>query len=591
MKKMLSILIVLLATAAVACGGGGDSAADSDSLGSGLAPTATPAGGPLGDFGTAFRESTAPEETAPPSGGVLTRMWDDPTTLDPHLTGDVDSAFIIVEVFSGLVAYNTDLELIPDIAEKIDVEDGRVYTFTLRPNVRFHNGRPVTAEDFKWSLERAANPKTASPVADTYLNDIVGAVDYMDGKASEISGIKAIDKRTLQITVDGPKAYFLAKMTYPTAYVLDREVVEAGGRDWWVENPVGTGPFKLKEYRLGERIILERNDDYYREPAKLSRIHMRLAGGQGMALYENDEIDITGVGLFDVDRVLDPDSPLNRDVVVAPPSFSVSYVGINPNEPPFDDVKFRQALNHAVDKELIASQVLADLVVPAYGILPPEFPGFNPDLRGLRYDPILAQQLLSQTPYAGFLARVDEDSFFYDSAQRFLNESPFADSKRLPRIEVTIPGTGGSPGLSLEVVTEMWRQVLGVDVDTPQVEWATYLKDLDRKQYQAFSGLAWIADYPDPQDFLDILFHSESSINHGGYSNPEVDAVLEDARVEQDPVRRISLYNQAEEMIINDAAWVPLWFSGDQYVLIKPHVKGYKLTPMIVPKHAQVSIE
>ena len=233
--------------------------------------------------------------------------------------------------------------------------------------------------------------------------------------------------------------------------------------------------------------------------------------------------------------------------------------------------------------------MLSDLVHPAYGILPPEFPGYNPDLVGLRYDPDKAQRLLAESKYGAFLSRVEEDSPHYASAQQYLaGVSGSADD--LPRITLSVPGTGGTVGLDVEVILQMWRQVLGVEVDIEQVEWATFLDDLDRKKFQAYTS-GWAADYPDPQDFLDILFHSDSSINHSAYSNPAVDAVLEEARTEQDPARRIQLYHQAEEMIVNDAAWLPRWFTGEQYVLIKPHVSGYKLTPMIVPKLKEVSIQ
>ena len=208
-----------------------------------------------------------------------------------------------------------------------------------------------------------------------------------------------------------------------------------------------------------------------------------LAGGQSMAMYENDEIDLTGVGLYDLERVLDPNEESNKHLVVAPPSFSVSYIGFNASVHPFKDSKFRQALNHAVDKGLIATEVMSDLIEPAYGILPPGFPGYNPDLQGLRYDPELAQRLL--------------DESYYDD---------LSDLDK--RIVITVPGSGGTIGLDLEVVIEMWRQVLGVEVEIEQVEWATYLEDLNQNKFQAFAGLGWQADYPDPQDFLDILFHS-----------------------------------------------------------------------------------
>ncbi|MCI0840344.1 MAG: peptide ABC transporter substrate-binding protein, partial [Chloroflexi bacterium] len=383
------------------------------------------------------------------------------------------------------------------------------------------------------------------------------------GRADTVSGLKAIDDKTLQITIDAPKAYFLAKLTYPTAFVVDKNQVESDPS--WTDSPNGTGPFILREYKVGERIILDRFADYYLEPAKIDQVRMNLAGGQAMAMYENDEIDITGVGLFDLDRLRDPNEPLSKDLRIAPPGFSVSYIGLNPEEPPFDDVKFRRALNFAIDKELIADEVLAGLRVPAYGILPPGFPGFNPELEGLKFNPELARELLA--------------------------ESAYADPDTRPRIVITVPGTGGNIGLDLEVILEMWRQNLGVEVEIQQVEWATYLQDLNRKRFQAFGGLAWQADYPDPQDFLDILFHSESETNHGGYSNPEVDRLLEQARVEIDTGKRIKLYHEAERMIVEDAAWVPLWYTGERHLLLKPYIKGYALTPMTIPKLRHVYIE
>ena len=501
----------------------------------------------------------------PVAEGVFRRIWSDPPTLDPALVSDTTSMGIVAEVFSGLVTLNTDLRLEPDLAESWEISsDGTVYTFKISENAKFHNGKQVTATDFKWSLERAANPQTVSPVAETYLNDIVGVMDVIEGRASEITGIKVIDDRTLQITIDAPKAYFLAKLTYPTAFVVDRENVESGGQTW-TDEINGTGPFKLKEYKIGERIVLERFDNLDENAGGVDLIVMNLAGGQSMAMYENNEIDITGVGLFDLERVLDPNEPLNRELVIAPPDFSISYIGFNTQMAPFDDVKFRQALNHSIDKKLIAEEVLSNLVTPAYGILPPGFPGYNEQLEGLRYDSELAKQLLA--------------------------ESKYSDGATRPRIVVTVPGRGGSVGLDMEVILEMWRQVLGVEVEIQQVEWATYLEDLNQNKFQAFAGLGWEADYPDPQDFLDILFHSDSKLNHGKYSNGQVDLILENARINPDPVDRVELYQDAEQLIVTDAAWVPLWFEGERHVLIKPYVKGYRLTPMTVPKLSQVKIE
>ena len=559
-------LVVVFLIAAVGCGGSADLEQPADLEPVKESPMAT--GGTSGTGITKTEPLTLADASAignEGQDGVFNRLWSDPPTLDPHLTSDTTSSGLVVEIFGGLVSFDTDLNLVPDLAESFEISsDSLTYTFVIRDTAVFHNGKPVTAADIKWSLERAANPDTASPVAETYLGDIIGVEEVLDGMTDQISGVTVVDDRTIQIKIDSPKAFFLQKLTYPTAYVLDRENVESGGRNW-TDEPNGTGPFKLVEYKIGERLILERHDAYHLGDVGLKKIQMNLAGGSSMAMYENDEIDITGVGLFDLERIKDPSDPLHSDLVVANPSFSISYIGFNAQQPPFDDPKFRQALNHAVDKELIAREVLADLVVPAYGILPPGFPGHNENLEGLRYDPVLAKKLLS--------------------------ESAYADPSSRPRIIVTIPGSGGTPNLDLEVIINMWLDVLGVEVEIQQVEWATYLRDLDRQKFQAFGGLGWEADYPDPQDFLDILFHTESENNNGAYSNTDVDSILEEARVEVDVVKRMELYGQAEESIVADAPWLPLWFAGERHLLIKPYVKGYVVTPMIVPKMRHVYIQ
>ena len=193
-----------------------------------------------------------------PAGGTFNRLWNDPPTLDPHLAGDTTSSGIIVEIFGGLVAFDPDLNLIPDLAESWEIsDDGTVYTFKIRDNAVFHDGKKVTSDDFKWSFQRAANPETASTVAETYLGDIIGVEEVINGESIDIKGIKIIDELTLQISIDSPKAYFLAKLTYPTAYVLDKFNVESGGKTW-TDSPNGTGPFILGEYKIGERIILNR---------------------------------------------------------------------------------------------------------------------------------------------------------------------------------------------------------------------------------------------------------------------------------------------------------------------------------------------
>jgi ABC-type transport system substrate-binding protein len=231
----------------------------------------------------------------------------EPPTLDPALTQDATSAGYIVEIFSGLVTLDRDLEVVPDIAESWALsDDDTIYTFHLRHDVKFHDGKPVTAQDFKYSIERACDPATGSIVADTYLGDIVGCQAKLRGRADEVSGVVVVDDYTLEITIDSPKAYFLAKLTYPTAFVVDQDNVE-GPVQPWTDKPNGTGPFRLAEYELGLRIVLERNEAYYGNPKPaLEQVNFLLAGGSAMTMYETGELDAVPVGLTDIERVLDP---------------------------------------------------------------------------------------------------------------------------------------------------------------------------------------------------------------------------------------------------------------------------------------------
>ena len=514
-------------------------------------------------------EATAPAVAAsssestsgggPLEGGRFVRLFVDPPTLDPHLTTDATSATIIVEVFGGLVTIDANLDVVPDLAEGWDISaDGRVYTFRIRPDATFHDGKPVTAEDIRWSLERVTNPLTEAPNVDSYLGDIVGVDEKLAGDALTISGVRVINERTIEITIDQPKSYFLAKLTYPTAFVLDRENIEANPKNWF-RKPNGTGPFRMTEYKVGETLILSRNEGYHLGPPKLAEVEMILSGGTSMLMYENDEIDIAGVGLADLDRLLDPTNRLNAELMRAAPSFSIQYIGLNVNEPPLDDRKVRQALNLAIDKNEIATIVLGDQVVPATGILPPGFPGFSKSVSGYNFDPERARQLLRESKYGD-------------------------DLENLPPITITTPGSfGANVSLDMEVVLSMWEKNLGIKTEFQQTEFATFLKDLNKRRFQMFD-IGWIADYPDPENFLDILFYSDSSNNHTNYSNPEVDALLEKARVETDETLRFRIYNQVEQMILDDAPWIPLWYSGERYLLVKPYVHDYLQTPLIIPK-------
>ncbi len=530
--------------------------------------------------GTEAEPPPAPAEQPQPAGPladeqIMVLPGREPPTLDPHLSGDAASAEYVVEIYSGLMAYDQDLNLIPDIAASYSVsDDGTVYTFKLRDDAVFQDGRPITAGDFKWSLERACDPATGSHTADTYLGDIIGCRDKLQGAATEVSGVQVVDDQTLEITIDEPKGFFLAKMTYPTAYVLDRENVESDPE--WFKAPNGSGPFRVDTFAPAEgAIILTRNDNYYRDPMPtLQRIIFVLGNpinqmtgyveGLDPLGLEGWQYDAIQVGTANMSQVTDPNNPLNKDLRTTD-TLSVFYIGFNVNEPPFDDPKVRQAFNLALDKQRMIRLVSQGTLPVANGIVPPGMPGYeNPDLSDFEFDPEQALQLIA--------------------------ESSYGDVTDLPEITLNVSGDGSSVGPIVEAVVQSYMDNLGVEVNVEQTPWTEFLADLNGPDlsYQMYQ-LGWIADYPDPQNFLEVLFHSDSAQNHGGYSNPQLDALLEQARGTLDAKERLALYQQAEQLILEDAAWVPLYFDVENW-LIKPYVQGFKTPPIQIPKFQYVQL-
>lgn len=496
-----------------------------------------------------------------PHKNTLTLVDAGPMTLDPAISQEVSSHSYIMQIFSGLVALDENMEPVGDIAERWDIsDDGETYTFHLRQDVSFHDGKKVTATDLKYSWERACHPETESPTAPTYLNDIVGVREMLAGETEAIGGVKVLDDYTLQVTIDAPKAYFLAKLTYPVAFVVD-EVNVKSGEEWWRE-PNGSGPFKLKEWREDELVLLERNELYYGDKAKLSYVAFLLWGGVPMQMYETGEIDVTYVSLSNLDRVTDERNPLHQELEVFP-ELSLTYIGLNTTKPPFNDPRVRQAFCQAVDKERLVSQLLKDSVIPADGILPPGMPGYSGEIQGLDYD--------------------------LEQARTLIAEAGYADDAGVPPVAFTVPGEGGNVPTWLTSILWQWKQELEVEIEVRQLESEAYLYRLDEEMDEMFF-FGWVADYPDPQNFLEVLFHSQTVNNKGEYSNPDVDSLLEQAAVEQDSNTRFELYQEAEQLIISDAACVPLWF-GRNYILVKPYVNGYTLSPLGIPVLANVSVE
>ena len=567
MNRMLGVLLGVVAVLIVAAGvvgivlvagSGGDDDDDGDIPSAEDSPSED---GDGDDDDDAEENPTRDPASAGAGGSELRLIGSDPTDLDPAQVRDAASAEYVVEIFGGLLTLDQDLELVGDIAESWEVsDDGLVYTFTLRDDVVFHFGRRVTAEDFKYSWERAADPETLSPTVLDYMGEIVGLEEKVRGEAEEIEGVQVIDEQTLQVTIKQPIPFFLYAMTYPVSFVVDQEQIEDNPRNW-TRLPNGTGPYRLIEFELAQRIVLEANDRYHLGAPSVQTVVFELAGGSQLTRYENGELDIAGANLFDLEALRDPSNPLNAELQEAT-EYSTSYIGFNIDKEPFDDPLVRQAFAMAIDRQRIVEVVLLDAYEVADGFMPPGMPGYDEAIEALPFDPEGAQQLLEESSYGG------------------------ADG--LPDLTLTIVGQGGEPADTIAAIVGQWEENLGVSVELQQVEYATYLRELRNDTFQFFSA-GWIADYPDPENFLDKLFHSESQQNELGYHNEEVDELLNQARTEQDQELRFSLYQEVERQIIDEAVVIPLWWPKS-IILVKPYVQNYLQTPIIIPKLRYVTL-
>jgi oligopeptide transport system substrate-binding protein len=492
---------------------------------------------------------------------TLTLSDTGPITLDPAVSSELSSHAYIMQIFSGLVYLDDELKPAPDIAERWQKsQDGKTYTFFLRKGAKFHSGKEVKAEDIKYSWERACAPKTKSQTSATYLNDIVGVNDVVEGKSIEISGIKIIDDYTINVTIDAPKAFFLAKLSYPTAFIVDKINIEQG-KEWW-SKPNGTGPYKLKEWQKGKILSLEPNRLYYREPVRIDRIDFQLLSGTPMELYEMGKIDVAQVYTDYIERASDKKGPFYKELYKFP-ELSLYYVGFNLQKPPFDDINIRKAFCYAVNRERIIKTTMKGSVTQARGILPPGMPGVNHDVTEFEFNVAKAKDLIAKSKYKS--------------------------ADKIPAIKITASGWGGEIGTSLGAIIQNWREALGVEVIVRQMEPEIFLYSL-RKEADEMFMLGWVADYPDPQDFLDNLFHTGAFYNTGNYSNPSVDKLLDQAAIESDDAKRTKLYQEAEKIILDEAACLPLWYNTS-YILVKPYVKNYKLNAMGIPTLNQVHIE
>jgi len=491
------------------------------------------------------------------------RLNNNPTTLDPALITDVQGGGIAAKLFNGLVRFNENLDIVPDIARSWKISDDQVtYTFRLRRDVRFNNGRKVTAQDVKFSFERVLTPETKAPLT-WVLDKIEGAKDIVAGKTTTASGIRVVNDHTLVIKLERPFGPFLSLLAMTTAYVVPREDVLRLGQDFGT-NPAGSGPYALTDWKHGQHLHLLAREDYFEGRPKLNGIYYRVIPEDLTAVleFETGRLDILLIPSSEYRRYTT--DPAWRDLVHGKPGLDSYYLGLNCTRPPFNDIRVRQAVNYAIDRQRILNTVFEKRGVLASGPIPPGLwkDGILPRaVKGYPYDPRKAQELIRQAGAEGATIKV------------YINADP----------EV----------LDIVEVIQSYLAKAGLKAEITQLDWSAFKHAVNEGEPDAF-WLSWWADYPDPENFLYPLFHSASAGPGGNRSrciDRELDGLIETAQRTMDERQRYRLYRQAEDRVLQNAPWVFMWHRAD-YFVIQPWVKNFKIYPLYsIDKRVDVTVK
>ena len=478
----------------------------------------------------------------------------EPQGLDPHVVTGVPENHLIRALFEGLAVKNpVTLEPEPGVAERWEFsEEGKVITFFLNPEAKWSNGDPVTAQDYVWSWNRALHPETGNLYA-YMLYPVVNAEAYSKGDITDFNevGIKAIDARTLQVTLNAPTPYFIQLMDHYSTFALHPPTLLKFGKmtdrftPWTrVGNIVSNGAFTLDEWLLNRRIGMKKSHTYWdRDNVSLN----------GVIFYPTENV-VSEERMFRVEQLHRTEVvPLEKipgyrametSAYIQAPYLGTYYYLVNTERAPTDNVKVRQALAMSLDRDKLVRSVLQDTAVPAYSITPPGTLGYYPP-QVFSYDPERARELLAEAGYP--------------------------NGEGWPGLEV-IYNTNEAHRKVAVAVQQMWKKELGVDITISNQEWKVYLNSVSQRDFQV-ARRGWIGDYVDPNNFLD-LFITDGGNNNTGYSDPVYDDIVLQ-RAPRAPTReaRYALFREAETRLMEQMPIIPIYTYTSKH-LVHPSVEG-----------------
>ncbi len=472
----------------------------------------------------------------------------EPPTLDPSLATDGTSIFIIENLMEGLTQFNKALIAEPAIAARWEVSpDGKRYLFYLRKNVFWSDGKPLTAYDFEYSWRRLLNPATASEYA-YFLYDVENAEAYNQGKLKDPGevGVHALGSDILEVRLKKPVVFFTGITTFPGTFPLRKDLIEKYGNHWTDPGRiVVNGPYQLKEWRHEYKLVLETNSLYYGVKPFCGRIELFVINERttALTLYETGGLDMVSLPPEAIDYYKNSAEYINQ------PLLRGNYYGFNILRPPFNDSRIRKAFALAIDREELP-RILKGGESPAYSWIPPGMFGYD-EASGLRFNPKEAARLLAEGGYPG--------------------------GSHFPKVTLAF-NTDMVNSLIAENIQAQLKRNLDIQISLDNQEWKVYLKRLQVDTPQMFR-LAWGADYPDPDNFMN-LFITGGGNNHTHWGSPRFDRLIQNASSEGDVKQRLFMYHEAQKILTEEEfPIIPLFISAQNF-LVKPYVQGMETNPM-----------
>jgi oligopeptide transport system substrate-binding protein len=553
-RKPLALMLVLalLVPILAACGGSAQQSAPTAAQPAAEQPTAAPAAQPAATDGILR---------------IQQPTW--PDTIDPQDSSVANEIGVEILNYEGLTKFDKDLKTIPAAAEKWDInQDATEFTFHLRDGLKYSDGSPLRAQDFVDAVRRSLDPRGAvGNYQGTFFmikgaDAILGtAVPTDEAKVPELFnalGATASDDKTIKFTLTQPTPYFPTLLALWVAYPAKQELIDKGGETWYEDpaNQIGNGPFQITIIDKAQNLIeFKPNPNYWAGPPKLAGVQLKYIGDLSVALqaYKNGEVDIIAPDPNDVPAIRG-DAQLSKEYIEPLGACTESYE-LNNTKAPFDNVKVRQAFSTGFDRVSYIRDALKDTSSKTLTWIPPGYPGYDKGEKRWDFNPEQAKQLLA--------------------------EAGFPNGQGLPEVKLSYNSDNPANQARMEYIIHMYQQSLGISLVPDPIEGKTLnnlRKDAETAP-QLVSGGGWCADYPDPQDWMSIFWHSRTEFAKSiGYKNPEVDKLLDQADVEVDPDKRMQLYDQAQKIVVGDVPYI-IRSTSKGYFLIKPWVKGLEITP------------